>query len=110
MQTIEREALVALLAEQAAVRLVMALGPGRFSAAHIPGSETYGTVEEAAASLAPDDDIVVYCTGGHASIQACRWLEQLGYRRVRHYAGGLADWAAAGLPLAGSGALTGCPA
>lgn len=110
MQTIDRDELVRLLDEGAPIRLVMAMGSGRFHAARIPGSETFDSVEDATAALQPDEDIVVYCTGGHASIQACRWLEQLGYRRVRHYAGGLADWAAAGLPLAGSGALTGCPA
>jgi rhodanese-related sulfurtransferase len=110
VRTITREELIALLDADAPIRLVMALGPGRFTAAHIPGSETFTSVEEGLAALSPADDIVVYCTGGHASILACRLLEQHGYRHVRRYAGGLADWDAAGLPLDGDGVLTGCAA
>lgn len=110
MQTIERTELVELLDHAAPVRLVMVLGPGRFSAAHIPGSETFPSVEAALTSLRPDDAIVVYCTGGHASLHAQRLLLHHGYRHVRRYAGGLADWAAAGMPLAGDGVLTGCTA
>jgi rhodanese-related sulfurtransferase len=110
MQTITRDELIALLDDGVPVRLVMALGPGRFSAAHIPGSETFASVEEGLAALSPTEDVVVYCTGGHASLLAGRVLEQHGYRHVRHYDGGLADWAGAGLPLAGDGVLTGCAA
>lgn len=110
MDTITRDELVELLDTGAPIRLVMAMGPGRFGAAHIPGSETFPTVEAALAELSREQEIVVYCSGGHASIHASRLLIQHGYRRVRRYAGGLADWTAAGLPLAGDGVLTGCAA
>jgi rhodanese-related sulfurtransferase len=110
MNTIERDELQTLLHADADIRVVMALGPGRFAAAHLPGAATFATVEEAFAQLRPDEDIVVYCTGGHASAHAYRWLESRGYQRVRRYAGGLADWHAAGLPIEGDGVLTGCSA
>jgi rhodanese-related sulfurtransferase len=108
MDTIERHELQELLDGDADVRVLMTLGPGRFAAAHIPGTETFAAVDAAFAELRPEENIVVYCTGGHASVHAYRWLESRGYRRVRWYAGGLVDWHAAGLPVAGNGVLAGC--
>jgi hypothetical protein len=42
----------------------------------------------------------------HASRSVARPLARHGCRRVRRYAGGLADWAAAGEPRAGARRLT----
>lgn len=107
MRTIEREELRALLDRDAPVRLVMTLGPTAFAAAHIPGSVTFASIEDGLAALDRDEDIVVYCSheACASSIQALRLLRQAGFDRVRRYAGGLTDWHAAGLPLAGSGVL-----
>jgi 3-mercaptopyruvate sulfurtransferase SseA len=46
---------------------------------------------------------VVYCSNEDciASQAAYRLLERHGYPNVRRYAGGLADWEAAGYPLEG---------
>lgn len=106
--TIDRDHLKAILETGEPVRLIMVQGPGRFHAAHIPGSETFASFEEALQELDIDDPIIVYCSGGHASAQAQRWLKGQGYRNVRRYPGGLADWHAAGLPLEGDNRLRAC--
>lgn len=109
MPTIDREQLKAMLDNESPIRLIMAQGPGRYQAAHIPGSETFASLDEALDQLDVDDHIVVYCSGGHVSIQAQRWLIGQGYRSVARYPGGLDDWHAAGLPLAGDNQLRACP-
>ncbi|HXG04132.1 MAG TPA: rhodanese-like domain-containing protein [Candidatus Binatia bacterium] len=58
-------------------------------AVHIPIEEIELRVEE----LNPDDEIVVYCHQGVRSAAVARWLEGLGFRRVRNLAGGLDAWA-----------------
>ena len=47
------------------------------------------------------DEIVVYCSDVYcaASIYAYRALERRGYTNIRRYAGGIAEWEAAGYPL-----------
>jgi len=109
MPTIDREQLKTMLDNESPIRLIMAQGPGRYHAAHIPGSETFASLDEALDQLDVDDHIVVYCSGGHVSIQAQRWLIGQGYRKVVRYPGGLDDWHAAGLPLAGDNHLRACP-
>jgi rhodanese-related sulfurtransferase len=85
------------------VKLVMALNDWAYSAKHIPGSLHFNTIPEALTKLKQDDDIVLYCTGTScmASVWTYHFLRQKGYRRVRHYAGGLADWEKAGYPVEG---------
>ena len=60
-------------------------------------------VGELAQTLLPDkhQEIVVYCANVacHASGDVARELTRLGYDRVSHYAGGKADWRAAGFPI-----------
>ena len=45
----------------------------------------------------------MYCSNVdcNASLAAIAHLRELGYHHVRHYAGGLIDWEAAGLPVEG---------
>ena len=46
-----------------------------------------------------DQSIVVYCrTGGRSALAALN-LQRMGFSDVRSIAGGITDWAAAGLPL-----------
>jgi rhodanese-related sulfurtransferase len=82
-------------------KLVMTLPAFAFRAKHIPSSLHFETVEEAAAALDREDEIVVYCADVHcvASIYAYRLLERRGFKRVRRYAGGIAEWEEAGYPL-----------
>lgn len=103
MRLIEREELRAKLDRGEPFRLVMTLGPFGYRAKHIPGSLNFGSAEEALAALEPHEEIVVYCAdeGCSASIHAYRLLESRGYRNVRRYAGGIADWESAAFPLEG---------
>ena len=81
----------------------MAASDFGFRAKHIPGSLHAGGHGHGLSDLAPDDDIVVYCSNldCNASKALIKKLVELGYRNVSHYAGGLLDWEAAGLPVEG---------
>ena len=87
--------------------LVDALSPMSYAASHLPGAInlTPGWVDDRARRRIPDLDteIVVYCLGADcdSSVQVATRLTQLGYRNILHYADGMDDWAAAGLPLEG---------
>ena len=88
--------------------LVDALSPMSFAAAHLPGAInlTPGWVDDRARRRIPDRDteIVVYCEDPacESSTKVADRLLEIGYRNVRHYAGGKRDWAEAGLPLEGA--------
>lgn len=106
MDLIDREDLTHLLERHSGVKLVMVLGAWAFQAKHIPGSLNIADPHDALRLLDPDDEIVVYCSDERcpASIAAWHFLTRHGFRKVRRYAGGLADWEAAGLPLEGTAA------
>ncbi|HWM84273.1 MAG TPA: rhodanese-like domain-containing protein [Kofleriaceae bacterium] len=103
VKTIGRDELRDELARHEELELVMSLGEWAFRAKRIPGSVRFGSSEEMLAALGKDDEIVVYCSNVdcHASIADYWALLEHGYTNVRRYAGGLADWEAAGLPLEG---------
>jgi rhodanese-related sulfurtransferase len=103
VRVINRDALRAKLSGGAPFKLVMAASEFGFRAKHIPGSLRVDPRDPALAGLAPEDDIVVYCSNvdciaSHAVIK--RLLER-GYRGVSHYPGGIIDWESAGWPLEG---------
>ena len=104
IRTISREELKAKLDSGEDFKLVMALNRWAFDAMHIPGSLHFDTPEELYASVAPDDEVIVYCSNVDclASVALYRDLVKRGYRNVRRYAGGLLDWEDAGLPLVGA--------
>ncbi len=103
IETIDRDELKEKLDRGDDFALVMTLHDFAYRAAHIPGSLHYHTVEEAFAALAPEQEIVVYCSDEAcvASQYAYKALRAKGYDRVRRYSGGLSDWQAAGYPLEG---------
>ena len=103
MDLITREELIALMDANADFKLVNVLGDWAFKAKHIPGSINLNSPAVANELLAKDDNIVVHCAGGDcpSSKYAFMMLKQQGYEHVRRYAGGLADWEDAGLPLEG---------
>jgi rhodanese-related sulfurtransferase len=103
MQLISREELKQKLERKDQFQLVMALGDWEYRAKHIPGSLHFPTLQEARASLAQDDEIVVYCSNYacSASVSAYEYLMRHGYTHVRRYAGGILDWEEAGYPLEG---------
>jgi rhodanese-related sulfurtransferase len=101
MNLITRQELRAKLDRGDEFKLVMTLSDVAYRAKHIPTSLHFDTVKEMLATLDPGQDIIVYCADVHcpASIHAYKLLEQAGYTRVSRYAGGIADWEAAGYPI-----------
>jgi rhodanese-related sulfurtransferase len=87
--------------------LVDALSPMSFARSHLPGAInlTPDWVDGRARRRIPnlDTEIVVYCENPDcdSSVIVANRLLELGYRKVRHYAGGKSDWIEAGLPLEG---------
>lgn len=85
--------------------LVEALPPQYYEDGHLPGAINipHDQVDLLAPELLPDPEtaIVVYCASGPCQNSgiAARRLEQLGYRNVRDYHEGKAEWVAAGLAL-----------
>ncbi len=103
MQLISHDELKRKLERKDQFKLVMALGTWECRAKHIPGSLHFLTLQDARASLAQDDEIVVYCSNSAcpASVFAYEYLVHHGYKHVRRYAGGILDWEEAGYPLEG---------
>ncbi len=103
IKTISRDELKAKLDRGDDFKLVMVLGGWAFRAQHIPGSIHFEPPEKALAALIKGDAIVVYCSDPAciASMAAYRLLIEHGFTHVQRYAGGLSDWAAAGLSLEG---------
>jgi rhodanese-related sulfurtransferase len=105
--SISRERLWEKIESGAEFVLVDALSPISYAMSHLPGAinMTPLFMDERARRRIPDVDteVVVYCAdpGCDSSVQVAHRLVELGYRRVRHYAGGKRDWVAAGLPLEG---------
>jgi rhodanese-related sulfurtransferase len=62
---------------------------------HIPLNQLPGRYQE----LDPQVLLVVYCQSGARSAQACAWLAEHGFERVRNLQGGVLAWTRAGLPL-----------
>jgi len=87
------------------VVLLEALPATYFAQGHLPGARWFPhdrAKELATVAVARKDDrIVVYCASDTCqnSHVAAKALADLGYTDVSVYAGGKADWAAAGLPL-----------
>jgi rhodanese-related sulfurtransferase len=88
--------------------LIDALSPISYAAVHLPGAVNVAPhmVDDLAERLIPGFDaaIVVYCAnrGCDSSVDVARRLIELGYRNVRHFAGGKQEWREAGLPLEGA--------
>src|SRR5690606_35216990 len=102
---ITREDLKHKLASREKVVLVEALPAKYFQQGHLPGAINlpHDEIEQTGSRVLPDKDteIVVYCASAscrNSSIAAER-LTALGYRNVREYHEGKADWIAAGLPI-----------
>jgi rhodanese-related sulfurtransferase len=86
--------------------LVEALSAKHYHSSHLPGAINlpYELVYEAEEILMDKNaEIIVYCMNidCEASTEEARELTQMGYRNVRHYAGGKQDWMQAGLPVEG---------
>jgi rhodanese-related sulfurtransferase len=101
MNLISRDELRAKLHRGDPFALVMTLPELAYRAKRIPTSLLFETGAATLDALDPDQEIVVYCADVScaASIYAYHLLDRAGYKRVRRYAGGIADWEAAGYPF-----------
>jgi rhodanese-related sulfurtransferase len=103
MDEISREELKAKIDRGDDFKLVMTLAEWAYMMSHIPGSINVNNIAQGEKLLDVNDDIVVYCSDVQcvASRATYHYLVQNGYKNVRRYSGGLADWEAAGYPLEG---------
>jgi rhodanese-related sulfurtransferase len=103
MKLISREELKEKLDRGDKFKLVNALGEWAFNAKHIPGSINISKIEDARKILDSNDEIIIYCSNPSciASIIEYQHLTNMGYTKVRRYAGGIVDWEQAGYPLEG---------
>jgi 3-mercaptopyruvate sulfurtransferase SseA len=101
MNLISREELHSKLARGERFELLMTLSDRHFTAKRIPRSRHFDDLAEALDKLDPAQEVVVYCGDVYcaASIRAYYFLSGHGFARVRRYAGGIADWEAAGYRL-----------
>ena len=91
--------------------LINVLPEEHYRERHIPGSVSIPLESESFLTRVEhivgrkDSDVIVYCADAdcNASLKAGEALEGAGYRNVRDFAGGLAEWTAEGLPLEGQG-------
>ena len=102
---ISRDELLQKIERGAEFVLVDALPPMSYAVSRLPGAINIPPerVDELAPRRVPDrgTEIVVYCADltCDSSIATGRRLVELGYRNVRHYAEGKADWLKAGLAV-----------
>ena len=108
LASISREDLQAKIERGDDFVLVDALSPMSFAMLHLPGAInlTPDSMDGRARRRIPDLDseVVVYCMSSdcESSAVVANRLIELGYRNIRHYAEGMRDWMAAGLPLEGA--------
>ncbi|NVB84199.1 MAG: rhodanese-like domain-containing protein [Kofleriaceae bacterium] len=101
---IDRTALTAKLTDPRLV-LLEALPEKYYTDGHLPGARWFphDRAKELATVAVPRKDapVVVYCASATCqnSHVAAKALTDLGYTDVQVYAGGKADWEAAGLPF-----------
>lgn len=104
VQTLTREQLKEKLDKNTNLKLVNVLPKEKFEEKHIPGSinipvtDIENTVLQ---RLDKKDEIIVYCADFEcsASPKAAQKLEELGYKNVYDYEGGVDDWQKAGYKL-----------
>jgi rhodanese-related sulfurtransferase len=108
LASVTRESLLAKIESGEDFVLVDALSPMSYAMSHLPGAVNIPPegCERWAARRIPEKttEVVVYCQNPscESSVEVANRLLELGYRNVRHYAGGKSDWVAGGLPLEGA--------
>ena len=111
METISRQELKAKLDANQDIKLVMTVGGWTFRTKHIPGSLSFPSPGRALQDLRRDEEIIVYSTsdGRQDTRAAFDAFTAHGYRNVRCYEGGLADWEGAGYPVEGTSVSSAAP-
>jgi rhodanese-related sulfurtransferase len=106
MRTIDRSELVQMMRNAPDLALIEVVGGDAYNAGHLPGAinvqfnDDFEVLVERAVPD-PERPVVVYGGDDHSPVppQAARRLDALGYSHVFCYAGGKAEWSAAGMPL-----------
>ncbi len=103
-QKLTKEQLKDKLDSNTQIKLVNVLPKESFEEKHIPGSINIPVTDIeniAPQRLDKNDEIVVYCADFEcsASPKAANKLEELGYKNVYDYEGGIDDWEKAGYKL-----------
>ncbi len=101
--TLTREQLKGMIDAKKQFVLVDVRSAESYEAEHLPAAVNLavdGIEATAPGRLKPDESIVVYCASFEcqASPTAARKLEEMGYRNVADFEGGIADWKDAGYP------------
>jgi len=94
--TVEPEELARSMKEEAKPVLVDVREPFETDISNLPWESTLIPLNELAARvhlLSSADDIVVYCRTGARSAQATKFLQSIGYRKVRNLRGGVNGYA-----------------
>jgi rhodanese-related sulfurtransferase len=91
--------------EAKSVFLVDANGSESYTSGHIPGAVHFTSAGEKFAEMLPKEKdalIVAYCGGPgcQAWCKAADKLEEMGYKNIRHYKGGIKEWKTAGRAVA----------
>jgi rhodanese-related sulfurtransferase len=100
---IKREELVKAI-ETKSVFLVDANGAESYAKGHIPGAINFAALGDKFAEALPQDKealIVAYCGGPGCKswCKAADKLDEMGYKNVRHFKGGIKEWKTAGLAV-----------
>lgn len=76
-------------------------GVAEYKAGHIPGSDNVfvGTLEKNLSKIRKDEQVVVFCQSGDRSTIGFSLLAKNGYKNVKSYIGGVAEWVNAGNPI-----------
>jgi rhodanese-related sulfurtransferase len=111
METIGRQELKAKLDANQDIKLVMTVGGWTFRARHIPGSLNFPSPDRALQTLRCDDEIILYSVSNDRQDTRAAFdaLTAHGYRNVRCYQGGLADWDDADYPVEGTSVDSAAP-
>ena len=104
MKTITADQLFRRLEARDPIRLIDVLSRDHYETVHLPGAENIPgdeLPERAPQLLDRDETIVVYCSSFKCqkSPRAAAALDQLGYRDVHDFEGGIAEWRRSGRPL-----------
>lgn len=107
---LSREAIREKITDREENFTLIEVGPkAEYENAHLPHAinMALGDIDLLVRRLIPNkwEDIVVYGGGetGDASVQAATLLVSMGYKDVKRYVGGKADWISSGLPVEGAG-------
>lgn len=106
MQDLTPEQAAAALAADPTLRILDVRTPREHRSHRLPGAVLVPVQElpQRLDELDADARWLVHCEHGVRSVAACQILRQAGFDDLRNLRGGLAHWAACGLPLERGGA------